>query len=232
MDHHGWNVIDADAAVLWREYRFSGQGVATTMTFRGTDGGLVVVSPGIGLSAADYDALKEFGEVRALIANNTFHHMGQRAWREHFKDAQSYAPPRAVEALKKKVQGVPFRPLGELALPGNVHWDDPPGYKTGEAILSVDTKRGSVWYAGDLLANIPRLPPPPVRWLFTLTDSGPGYRLFRLAVWLLLKDKKATKEWALARLAKDPPGIVVPAHGPPVEVADVVAQTRAQLERM
>ena len=100
MDHHGWQVLDEDAGVLWREYRFSGKARATTLVCRGTDGGLIVVSPGTGLSAMEYDALKDFGEVRALIANNTYHHLGQQPWRAHFKDALSYAPPRAVEALR------------------------------------------------------------------------------------------------------------------------------------
>src|SRR4051812_29530411 len=130
MNHHGWNVIDADAGVLWREYCFSGKALATTLVFRGTDGGLVVVSPGSGLSTPEYDALREFGEVRALIANNTLHHLGQRAWREHFKDAKSYAPPRAVEVLGKKAAGIPFQPLTELPLPAHVRWEDPPGFKT------------------------------------------------------------------------------------------------------
>lgn len=232
MEHHGWKVIDADAGVLWREYRFSGKALATTLVFRGTDGGLVVVSPGTGLAAADYDALREFGEVRALVASNTFHHLGQRPWRQHFKDAQSYAPPRAVQALDRKVQGVKFRSLTELPLPAHVRWEDPPGFKTGEALLSVGTRRGSVWYSGDLLTNITRLPPPPVRWLFTWTGSAPGFRRFLPAIWLLVNDRRAVREWALARLAQDPPAVVVPAHGRPVEGTDVAAQTKEQLERL
>jgi hypothetical protein len=232
MDRHGWSVIDADAGVLWREYRFSGKALATTLVFRGADGGLVVVSPGTGLSAPEYDALRDFGEVRALVANNTFHHLGQRPWREHFKDAQSYAPPRAVEVLGKKVQGVPFRPLTELPLPAHVRWEDPPGFKTGEAILSVGTGRGPVWYSGDLLTNLTSLPPPPRRWLFTWTGSAPGFRLFRPAVWLAVKDRRAVRDWALGRLAQDPPAVVVPAHGRPVEVPDVAAQAKVQLERL
>lgn len=232
MEHHGWNVIDAEAGVLWREYRFSGKALATTLVFRGTDGSLVVVSPGTGLAAADYDALREFGEVRALIANNTFHHLGQQPWRQHFKDAQSYAPPRAVAALDKKVQGVQFRSLTELPLPAHVRWEDPPGFKTGEAILSVGTRRGSVWYSGDLLTNITSLPPPPLRWLFTWTGSAPGFRRFLPAIWLLIKDRRAVREWALARLGQDPPAVVVPAHGRPVEGTDVAEQTRAQLLRL
>lgn len=232
MEHHGWNVIDAEAGVLWREYRFSGKALATTLVFRGTDGSLVVVSPGTGLAAADYDALREFGEVRALVANNTFHHLGQKPWRQHFKDAQSYAPPRAVAALDKKVQGVQFRSLTELPLPAHVRWEDPPGFKTGEAILSVGTRQGSVWYSGDLLTNITSLPPPPLRWLFTWTGSAPGFRRFLPAIWLLIKDRRAVREWALARLAQDPPAVVVPAHGRPVAGTDVAAQTRAQLEQL
>ena len=232
MDHHGWNVLDADAGVLWREYRFSGKALATTLVFRGADGGLVVVSPGTGLAAADYDALKEFGEVRALVANNSFHHMGQGPWRERFREARSYCPPGAVEALGKKVQGTSFRPLSELALPAHVRWEDPPGFKTGEAILSVGTKRGAVWFSGDLLTNLESLPPPPVRWLFTWTGSAPGFRLFRPAVWLMVKDRKAVRDWALSRLSQDPPAIVVPGHGKPVDAADVVEQARAQLERL
>lgn len=232
MGHHGWNVLDEGAGILWREYPFSGQALATTLVFRGVDGGLVVVSPGTGLAAPDYDALKEFGEVRALVANNALHHLGQRAWRERFKDARSYAPPAAVDALSKKAAGVPFRPLTELSLPDHVRWEDAAGFKTGETILRVGTGKGSVWYTGDLLTNITALPPPPLRWLFTWTDSGPGFRLFRPAVWLTVKDRKAVRDWALTRLAEDPPALVVPAHGRPVEGPDVAAQAKAQLERL
>jgi hypothetical protein len=232
MSRNGWNVIDADAGVLWREYPFRKGALATTLVFRGTDGGLVVVSPGIGLVDRDYDELREFGEVRALIANNPFHNLGQKPWRERFKDAQSYAPPGAVQALNKRVPGVPFRSLAELPLPASVRWEDPPGFRSGEAILSVGTKRGSVFYAGDLLADITEMPPPPVRWLFSLSGSAPGFRLFKLVAWCFVKDRKALKEWSLRRIAEDPPAIVVPAHGRPVETPDVAEQTRAQLLRL
>ena len=232
MEHHGWNVIDAEAGVLWREYRFSGKALATTLVFRGTDGSLVVVSPGTGLSAADYDALREFGEVRALVANNTFHHLGQQPWRQHFKDAQSYAPPRAVAALDKKVQGVQFRSLTELPLPAHVRWEDPPGFKTGEVLLSVDTKRGPVWYTGDLLANIQKMPGALFPFLFKLADSAPGFKLFKPCVWFFVNDKQAIRQWMLSQLDQHPPGIVVPAHGPIIDASDVAEQARAQIRKL
>lgn len=231
MAIEGWNIIDEGAGVLWREYPFSKSGRATTLVFRGA-GGLVVVSPGPGLDARAYDALRDFGEVKALVANNSFHHMGQRPWRDHFPDAASYCPPHAVQALDKKQPGLGFRPLDALDLGASARWDDPPGYKTGEAILSVTTSKGAVWYSGDLLTNIPQVPGPPLRWLFTWTDSGPGFKLFTPALWLLVKDRKAVREWALRKVTSDPPAIVVPGHGPPVEAGDVAAQARAQLERL
>jgi len=76
MDLRGWHVIDNERAVLWREYNFSKTATATTMVFRGTDG-LVVISPGCGLGAAEYDVLRDFGHVSALVANNALHNLGQ-----------------------------------------------------------------------------------------------------------------------------------------------------------
>lgn len=231
MQSEGWNILDRDAAILWRQYEFTKGAYATTLVFRGADG-LVVVSPAQKLEPRAYDALAEFGPVRALIANNTSHHFGQKEWRERFPEAESYGPPGAVEVLGKKVPGVTFRPMSDLVLPAHVHWEDAPGWKTGETLLSVGSARGPVWYAGDLLANIQQLPGPPLRWLFSLTDSAPGFRLFKLATWLLVKDKHVVRDWMLAQIDRFPPAIVVPAHGPPCDAADVAEQARTQLRRL
>ena len=231
MQIEGWNVIDQDATIVWREYSFAKGAYATTFVFRGADG-LVVVSPGTRLDARAYDALAELGKVRALVANNPLHYFGQKQWRERFPEAESYCPPGAVAALEKKVSGVRFRPLSELALPSHARWEDAPGFKTGETILSVDAQQGPVWYTGDLLANIQRTPGPPLRWLFSLTDSAPGFRLFKLAVWFFVKDRKVLREWMLAQLDKNPPAVVVSAHGPAFEAGDVAEQARVQIRKL
>jgi hypothetical protein len=229
--NNGWQALDAAAGVFWREYRFSGKAVATSLTFRGADGKLVVVSPPCGADEEAFAALEKEGGVGALIANNTFHHLGQKAWRARFPAAKSYAPPGAVAVLAKK-SGLDYRPLSELALPPSVRWTDAPGYKNGETILRIGAESGTVWYTGDLLANISKLPPPPVRWLFTWTGSAPGYKLFAPAKWMLVKDTQALKAWALELLAQDPPACVVTAHGKPVQGSDVAAKTREQLQRL
>lgn len=231
MDLRGWNVIDEERAVLWREYEFNKGAFATTLVFRGTDG-LVVISPGKGLEAADYDVLSRFGEVRALIANNTFHHLGQGPWRERFPQAESYAAPQALAKLRKKVPSIPFRSLDELSLPPTARLHVLPGFKNGEVLASVGTRQGSVWYSGDLLTNLQRIPGPPASWLFSWTDSGPGFRLFKLAVWLFVNDKRAVKERMNALLSEDPPAIIVPAHGPAVMTPNLVAEAQAQIAKL
>jgi hypothetical protein len=230
-DLRGWNVIDAERAVLWREYEFNKGAYATTLVFRGTDG-LVVVSPGKGLEGADYDVLSEFGEVRALIANNSWHHLGHGPWRARFPRAESYAAPQALARLGKRAASIPFRPLNELSLPPTVKFHILPGFKNGEVLFSVGTRQGSLWYTGDLLTNIQRTPGPPVKWLLSWTDSAPGFRLFKPAVWLFINDRRALKERMTALLAEDPPAIIVPAHGPAVMTAQLVSEAKTQIARL
>src|SRR5262245_61342497 len=140
MDLRGWNIIDEDRAVLWREYQFGKSAWATTLVFRGTDG-LVVVSPGKDLEGGDSGVRARFGEVRALIANTTFHHLGQGPWRGHFPRAESYAAPQALAKLGKKVSSVPFRSTSDLPLPPHVKLHVLPGFKNGELLLTVGTSQ-------------------------------------------------------------------------------------------
>ncbi len=233
MANEGWHVLDDDGHVLWRQYMFRKGAWATTLVFRGKGDELVVVSPHTRPSASELDALKEHGRVSALVANNKWHHLGQAAWRKHFPEAKSYAPTAAAEKLLKKAPDIPFRPLSELSLGEGARCESPAGMP-GETFLSIPTKKGAgaVWYAGDLLTNIPSLPPPPVSWLFKWTDSAPGFRLFKPAIWTLVKDKKTLRSWMLDRLASEPPSSVVPAHGPAFDATDIVEQTRTQLERL
>jgi len=229
--NEGWNLVDDDAKVLWREYEFTKGAYATTLAFRGADG-LVVVSPATNMPDRAFDALAEHGEVRGLVANNAFHHLGQASWRARFPNAESYAPSEGLGALEKKKTGIPYRRLADLGLPSHVEYACLPGFKTGEAFFSIKTRKGTVWFTGDLLTNVHRTPGPPIKWLFTWTGSAPGFRLFKPGVWFFVKDKKALKAWMLDRVAKDPPSIAVPAHGAAFEAPDLAALAKVQIERM
>jgi hypothetical protein len=227
---HGWNVADRDGAILWREYSFGG-GVATTFVFRGAGDGLVVVSPPFGADAAALDDLSAFGKVVALVANNALHWRGQASWHKHFPDAKSFAPAQAIERLTKKVPEVArFEPLEAMAplLGDHATVIDAPGLKMGNAVATVRSKSGTYWYPSDLFANFPALPSNLIfRLLMSMTDSAPGYRLFRPAVWLQVKDKKVVRDWIDDVMTKSAPTTVVPAHGPPTSDGDVVAKTRS-----
>lgn len=230
MQRAGWNVLDDERGVWWREYEFTRGAWATTLAFR-TDEGVVVVSPAPDLEAHAYDALAELGPVRALVANNGQHHLGQPSWRARFRDAQSYAPPAALPVLVRKLD-VPFRSLAELPLPAHVHWQDAPGFAEGETLLAIEGRRGPIWLTGDLVTNIQRTPGPPLRWLFTMTDSAFGLKLFRLAVWGFVKDRRAVRTFVEARFAALPPKIIVPAHGPPIETDDLYERALVELAKL
>jgi glyoxylase-like metal-dependent hydrolase (beta-lactamase superfamily II) len=231
MRRFEWQVIDEERGVLWREYPFTKSAFATTLAFRGADG-MVVISPGTGLEPADYDFIAKYGEVRALVANNTHHHLGQKPWRARFPNAKSYAANDALPRLRKQAPEVGFESLDHLALPEHAKLHALPGVKNGELFGRVTTNKGPVWYTGDILTNIQETPGPPIKWLFTLTDSGPGFKLFRLAVWLFVKDKQAMRSGIEALFAKDPPAIIVPAHGPPLTAGDVAQQAKEQLAKL
>jgi hypothetical protein len=66
----------------------------------------------------------------------------------------------------------------------------------------------------------------------SMTDSAPGYRLFRPAVWLQVKDKQALRSWVDDELAKSAPVGIIPAHGAPVFGSDVIANTKSLFAKM
>jgi glyoxylase-like metal-dependent hydrolase (beta-lactamase superfamily II) len=172
--------------------------------------------------------------VTALVAINGFHHLGLAAWRQHFPDAKCYAPRSAIGRLLKKVPGVMFAPLAALAplLGDGTRVLEPDGMP-GSAFAFVRGAGGTYWYVCDLLFNIPELPKHFVfKTLMSMTDSAPGYKLFRPAVWLQVKDKKALTSWFDRQLSDAPPTTIVPGHGTPVQRQDLVEATRAQIARL
>lgn len=223
-----WTALDGAGTAWTLEYSFSKGAWATSLAFRGVDG-IVVVSPPKTDDPAVMDALAAHGPVRALVANNAYHHLGQVGWRARFPQAVSYAPAGGLAALRKKHATIPWRAADELALPDNVAYADPPGFRTGEGFFSVRTGAGTAWFTGDLLSNIQRMPGPPFRWLFTWTGSAPGFRLFKPCVWFFVTDRKALRAWYEARLASDPPTVVVPAHGPAYRSSTLIADIDVQL---
>jgi len=231
----GWGILDRERAILWRQYSF-GPGLATTLVFRGADDGLIVISPGSGVDPAALDELADFGKVVALVASNGYHWLGQSLWRKRFPKARSFSPTQGIARLEKKLPELgrfePLEALGPL-LGDRASVVDAPGFKIGNAFATVQGKDGAYFYPSDILANVPALPPSfVVRMLMSMTDSAPGYRLFRPSVWLQVKDKQVLRSEVEALLTKSAPIGVVPAHGVPVVGPDVIAMTRALIAKL
>jgi hypothetical protein len=230
----GWKVLDREGAILWRQYSF-GPGLATTFVFRGAGDGLIVVSPGSGLEGSVLDELQDFGKVVALVASNAYHWLGQPLWRKRFPEARSFAPAQGLKRLSKKMPELgPFEPLAALAplLGDHAQIAEGPGHRVGNAYATVRGKSGAYWYPSDVLSNMPLTGNVVVRTLLSMTNSAPGYRLFRPSIWLQVNDKAALRAWIEDELARSAPVAVVPAHGRPVTGSDLIASTRALVAAM
>lgn len=215
MTKYLWSPLTEDGNVRWLKYSF-GPGTANTMAIRDTDGAWVVISPSTKTPSAALDALVKEGQVKALVANNGFHHLGQAQWRERFPHAVSYAPQGALARLKAKAAGIPFQPLGALKTGPGLAFLVPDGLKVPDLLVMANAGDETVWFSGDLVSNTgPEDLALPVRLLFTLVGGGTGFRFNKMPSLVYLKDRAAWNGSVRAWLGAGP-SIVLPAHGDPL----------------
>ena len=216
---HGWKIFDAATPILIYEYSF-GPGTSNALAVGGKEG-LVVISPPCRVDPDVLDDLAAYGDVRALVASNAFHHLGLPQWKARFPDASVFAPAQAVARVSKRTKLGDIRPLAEAAPitgPG-LELVDMPHYRTGEVLVRITTERGGVWYVTDILMNLPALPKHPVaRLIFSLSGSGPGLKFNNIAPLFMVKDKRALRRWFADEFRKHPPHWLIPAHGDIVDV--------------
>lgn len=229
---HNWTIIDGDAGVLSYTYKFGREGEANCFTARLRSGGLLVISPPRGISDAELADLAAFGEVEAIVANNGFHHLGIGHWREKFPRARCFAAPGAAKRIAKRSKHAgELEPLAELQplLADGVAVVEAPASKAGETWAWAKIADGYAWYASDVLANM-QLPSALIpRLLFKLSDNAPGYKVFSLALWIIIKDKKRALGAMLDDVRTHPPTVMVPAHGEILSHASLATETEQLL---
>ena len=99
---NGWTILDADQAVLSREYSFTPGALARTIVARQHEGeALTLMSPPNDLDDAALSDLEQFGKVTSIIANNGMHHMGLPRWQERFLRQRSMRPKKRLPALRR-----------------------------------------------------------------------------------------------------------------------------------
>jgi glyoxylase-like metal-dependent hydrolase (beta-lactamase superfamily II) len=220
----GWTTLAEQPLVLLREYGF-GPGKANALAVRLPNGKLLLISPPVGVPDAELKALATQGEVTALVASNGAHHLGLAPCGKAFPGAVSYATATARARILKKAKGAGrLEPIESLQpqLGDGISLVAADGCKTGDVILRVQTERGLLLYAGDFFANIATLPKNPLfRMLFKLTDSGPGFKVFRIFFKFFASDPRALRDFLVRELEARPPVILAPAHGDVVTRPDL-----------
>ena len=217
---HGWNIFDARTPILTYDYSF-GPGRANALAV-GARAGLVVVSPPWRAAAGVFDDLAQYGPVRALVASNAFHHLGIPEWKARFPDAAIFAPAQSIARVEKRTGLAGIRPLAESASVTGpaVELIDMPHYKTGEALVRIETERGLVWYVTDVIMNMPELPRNPIASLvFRLSGSAPGPKFNNVAPLFMVRDKAALRRWLSDEFRKSPPAWMIATHGDIVDFA-------------
>lgn len=213
----GWQVIDDDACILVHPYRFDGEATANCFIARMANGQLLVISPGCNMPEAAIREIGRYGQVGALLANNGIHWKGLAEWKARFPRARVFASADAAHRIRKQTPNAPrFEPLAGLTplLGDTIIVTEMPASRIGETWTVVRRRQGAVWFASDLLTNMPRLAGPMfMRWLFRLTGSGPGFRVFHLALLMTARDRSRMLSQLLAGLTRYPPAVIVPAHG-------------------
>ena len=215
---HGWNIIDRNAGVAWRDYEFREDGAsARTFTAKIASGKLLVISPSVNTPDGAFEELAKLGEVGAVMTNNGFHHLGLAEWRSRFPSARFFGPPLASARIRKKNPSAPtLAPLADLdhLLGEAVTVRDQPDTRCGESWCHVRIEGGYAWYTSDILANYAKAPGSGViKLLMKLTGSAPGFRVSKLAMMAIVKDRKGLLRRLQDDLIAHPPTILAPAHG-------------------
>ena len=229
-----WKTIDPDRAWSF-DYAFDkkGEQFANSCAIKLREGELLVLSPALGVSEADFAEIEKHGRPVALVSTNGFHHLGLPEWNKRYPDAKLYASSAAAARISKKHASLPaFEPLSKLSAvcPDDVVIYDPPGMRIPDVMARFSTKNGWVWAFNDTVMNIPKLPSGVFGTLMKWTDSGPGFKVTRMFTKVAVKDKKSFKSWWLSELEKAPPSKIFTSHGQPILDAATAAKLPAMVQ--
>lgn len=156
-------------------------------------------------------------EPRFLVATNHFHWMGIPEWRARFPDAKivstSVAAPRLRSKLSMEIGSIADIPLPEKGS----RWIEPPGVGSGEVWLDVF----GTWFVCDAFFNEPKVADGMMGVGLRLSGTVPGLRIGQTWKYMQLDKRAEYKSWLLETLERSPPKRLVPAHGDPIEGADL-----------
>ena len=195
--------------------------VSNSVAIKVADNEFVLVSPGAKMLDAWPEELKGPDVSISIIMPNGYHYMGVSAWQAAFPHAKLYANAEAIPRLLdqgiKESDTVGVRALQDEQpnLPAGYDVLMVPGHREGETwVRKQDSENGSTWITCDSFLNYDRVSNQPIaRFLQKVLGAAPGLKMSQVVKWVIIKDRKSFKGWALNQLKRDQPTTLIPSHG-------------------
>lgn len=226
-----WLPIDERAGLFALEKAVASGWRWRALALRLEGGELALVSPVRGTLARSESSLAALGRPAFALAPNHFHFMGIAEARARDATIACVASSAARPRLEAKC-GHAFAQLDALRerLPPEVTILEPPGTKSGEVWLRLQTARGVAWAVCDAFFNVREPVSGAMGLALRATGTAPGLRIGSTFRWLALRDRRAYRGWLEERIRGDSPRVLIPSHGE-VIVDDALPERLAELVR-
>ncbi|BBM86372.1 hypothetical protein [Candidatus Uabimicrobium amorphum] len=231
MSTQVWSVFDEQAGIWIADYRV-GAARARSICVRLVNDNYAIVSPGKSLATKSKDFFAK-NVPQILVAPNSVHNMGLKAWQESFTNAISVCSHAAKKRLRK-LGHTNMQNLKSLKtlLPDYINIVEVPGSRLGEIWFVVKGEKGTTWIVCDGMMNICILPKNIFgRTLLRFLNMAPGLRFTRQWKWLFIKSRRNFRKWILGLLDSHPPQNLIPAHGDIISQQDLTQKIRQQITK-
>lgn len=182
----------------------------------------LVISPGASL-LEDWQARFAGQNIEVdILFPNSFHYLGVSAWLKAYPGAKLYASTKALPRLKKKgFDAVKSVEVSPPELPESYSFKVPPGHRGGDVWLCKSGESG-LWICCDSFLNYERESNRLIaRSMQRLLGAAPGLKMSQVVKWFILDERARFKEWVLELLQNEPPVLLIPSHGEPLEAEDL-----------
>lgn len=181
-------------------------------------GDVCLYSPVSGLSKEAKDSLIELGEVKYLLAPNTYHNAGLVEYSKAYPKASLVASESAHARLTNRT-GLTFKELSSLAnaLPEGLTLEEPKGLKNGEVWLIESAQIGHIWHVVDAFSG-QKHTEGPICDIVKMVKVFPNFGI---------KDRTVFANEVMRLVETSPPKLLLPCHGALIKTPELANQIRS-----
>lgn len=220
MKKNTWTKLPTHPEIMLGQYIVPNF-VSNSVALKVSDNEFVLVSPGAKMLEDWPEELKSDDTKIHIIMPNGYHYMGVSAWQEQFPTAKLYASEEAIPRLLEQgikeadIDGIRALQTEQPPLPQGYDVLLVPGHREGEVwVRKQDEQAGSTWITCDSFLNYDRVSNQPVaRFLQKVLGAAPGLKMSQVVKWIIIKDRKSFRGWALNQVKVDRPTTLIPSHG-------------------